>query len=62
MNIINKIKKDSIKDLPKNEDLIFCLNIPPKDVDSTKLDNPISEIQELGLDALPNANTNLFQK
>jgi len=34
--------------------------MPSKDVDSSKLDNPISEIEELGLDALPHANPFLF--
>ena len=45
----------------ENEDLIFSLNMPSKIVDRNMLDNPLNEINELGIDLIPNANKNYFK-
>ena len=46
--------------MPDNEELFFSLIMHPKIVDRSKLDDPVNEINELGIDLISNANPIIF--
>lgn len=61
VNFLKKIEKAVIQDMKDSDQLLFSMKMPPKLVDRKILDEPVSEINELAIDQIPDANKLFFK-
>ena len=61
VNFLNRISQDVIQEMKESEKLLFKINMPPKLIESKLLNNPATEIDELQIDKIQDANALYFK-